>query len=185
MAADLKTLLSQQAADHRPALIVATSGGGTRAALFTASALQGLAKLGVTQDIVLLSGVSGGGVASAYFYAHQTDLQRPYATSWQAWRNFEYHMTDPFIGDVLEGATEWRVVSRMALGVLLKESLERQLFTGEEDAVRWPLRRNAVEQDAQRLRLQPSGKPERQHLFGFAAVQCGALALTGVDAQRA
>jgi hypothetical protein len=131
VAADLKTLLSQQAADHRPALIVATSGGGTRAALFTASALQGLAKLGVTQDIVLLSGVSGGGVASAYFYAHQTDLQRPYATSWQAWRNFEYHMTDPFIGDVLEGATEWRVVSRMALGVLLKESLERQLFTAD------------------------------------------------------
>jgi hypothetical protein len=131
VAADLKSLLSQQAADHRPALIVATSGGGTRAALFTASALQGLAKLGVTRDIVLLSGVSGGGVAAAYFYAHQADLQRPYATSWQDWRKFEYHMTDPFIGDVLEGATEWRIVSRMALGVLLKESFERHLFTAD------------------------------------------------------
>jgi hypothetical protein len=127
--ADLPTLLSRQAAHKRPAIVLATSGGGTRAALFTASALQGLAKLGLSQDIVLLSGVSGGGVAAAYFYAHQKDLQRPYATSWREWRDFEYHMTDPFIGDVLEGATEWRVVSRMALGVLLKESFERQLFT--------------------------------------------------------
>jgi hypothetical protein len=126
--ADLKTLLAARAARHRPAIIVATSGGGTRAALFTASALQGLAKLGLSQDIVLLSGVSGGGVAAAYFYAHQQALQRPYPASQQAWRDFEYHMTDPFIADVLEGAGEWRVVSRMALGVLLKESFERQLF---------------------------------------------------------
>src|SRR5262249_14310113 len=82
--ADLKTLLSQQAPHKRPAIIVATSGGGTRAALFTASALQGLAKLGISRDIVLLSGVSGGGVAAAYFYAHQQDLQGPYSTSWRA-----------------------------------------------------------------------------------------------------
>lgn len=127
--ADLVKLLVAQAGKKRPAIVIATSGGGTRAALFTASALQGLAKLGVGRDIVLLSGVSGGGVAAAYFYAHQKDLLPPYATSRQAWRDFEYHMTDPFIGDVLEGATEWRVVSRMALGVLLQESFDRQLFT--------------------------------------------------------
>ena len=128
-AADLTALLMTQAGHQRPAIIIAASGGGTRAALFTATALEGLAKLGVSQDIVLLSGVSGGGVAAAYFYAHQRDLLRPVTKdSSGAWHDFKYHMTDPFIGDVLEGASEWRFVSRSALGVLLKESFDRQLF---------------------------------------------------------
>ena len=37
---------------------------------------------------------------------------------------------------------------------------ERQLLSAEEDAVRRPLRRNTVEQDTQRLRLQASREPE-------------------------
>lgn len=126
--ANLAGLLMKQAERHRPAIIIAASGGGTRAALYTATALEGLAKLGVSQDIVLLSGVSGGGVAAAYFYAHQHDLVAATITSSGHWHDFKYHMTDPFIGDVLEGASEWRFVSRNALGVLLKESFDRQLF---------------------------------------------------------
>jgi hypothetical protein len=127
--ADLRTLLTRQAREGRPALIVATSGGGTRAALFTASTLAGLARLGLANDVILLSGVSGGGVAAAYFYANQAQLLQPYERSAAAWKSYELHMTDPFIGDVLEGALEWRVVSHEPLGVLLKESFERQLFT--------------------------------------------------------
>src|SRR6266851_5252680 len=62
---------------------------------------------------------------------------------------------------------------------------QRQLLTPEKDAVRRPLRRNTVEQDTQRLRLQASSEPERQNLLGLASVERGALALAGVDAQLA
>jgi hypothetical protein len=125
---ELTSLLTMQALSHRPAIVVAASGGGTRAALFTASALEGLAKLNADRDIVLVSGVSGGGVASAYYYAHRSELSPHYSAS--AWSAFKLHMTDPFIGDVLEGSLELRVMSAAPLGVLLKESFERQLFDG-------------------------------------------------------
>jgi hypothetical protein len=120
--ADLAALLRS----HKRAFIVAASGGGTRAALFTATALEGLNRLGVAQDIVLLSGVSGGGVAEAYFYTHHDALLASGAAP--EWERFEERMTEPFIGDVLAGAGEWRVLSREPLGRLLVESFERRLF---------------------------------------------------------
>jgi hypothetical protein len=122
--ADLADLLT---AHKRPVFIVAASGGGTRAALFTATALEGLNKLGVAKDIVLLSGVSGGGVAEAYFYTHRDALLGPQSPT-DEWALFKDHMTEPFIGDVLEGAGEWRLLSREPLGQLLVESFERRLF---------------------------------------------------------
>jgi hypothetical protein len=108
--------------------IVAASGGGTRAALFTATALEGLNKLGVAKDIVLLSGVSGGGVAEAYFYTHRDSLLAAVNPANTEWPLFKDRMTEPFIGDVLEGAAEWRLLSRTPLGELLVESFERRLF---------------------------------------------------------
>jgi hypothetical protein len=122
--ADLSNLLR---AHRQPVFIVAASGGGTRAALFTATALEGLGKLGVAKDIVLLSGVSGGGVAEAYFYTHRNALLAAGASN-PEWQLFEDRMTEPFIGDVLEGAGEWRLLSREPLGQLLVESFERRLF---------------------------------------------------------
>jgi len=121
--ANLAALLLQ----HPRAFIVAASGGGTRAALFTATALEGLHKLGVDKDIVLLSGVSGGGVAEAYFYTHRAALIAEDPT-YVEWKRFKSRMTEPFIGDVLEGALEWRLLSREPLGQLLVESFERRLF---------------------------------------------------------
>src|SRR6266850_5362546 len=44
------------------------------------------------------------------------------------WPLFKDRMTEPFIGDVLEGAAEWRLLSRAPLGQLLVESFERRLF---------------------------------------------------------
>ena len=115
--------------------IVAASGGGTRAALFTATALEGLNKLGVAKDIVLLSGVSGGGVAEAYFYTHRDALLAAVNPANTEWPLFKDRMTKPFIGDVLEGAAEWRLLSRAPLGQLLVESFERRLFpTGGRQA---------------------------------------------------
>jgi hypothetical protein len=125
---DLASLLTEQARAHRPAIILAASGGGTRAALFTATALEGLAKLKADRDIVLLSGVSGGGVAAAYYYAHRQEFTAEHSAD--AWAKFKLSMTDPFIGDVLEGSLELRVMSAQPLGVLLEESFERQLFLG-------------------------------------------------------
>jgi Patatin-like phospholipase len=122
--ADLTGLLAR----HDRVFIVAASGGGTRAALFTATALEGLENLGVAKDIVLLSGVSGGGVAEAYFYSHRDQLLSGAHRS-DAWSDFKDHMTEPFIGDVLEGAGEWRLLSRQPLGQLLVESFARRLFT--------------------------------------------------------
>lgn len=124
--ADLAKLLAEQARKNRPAIVVAASGGGTRAALFTASALEGLAKLHRAEDIVLLSGVSGGGVASAYFFSHREQLLDPARTD--AWETYKNRIAEPFIRDVLDGAGEWRVVSAEPLGNLLAESFERRLF---------------------------------------------------------
>jgi patatin-like phospholipase len=122
--ADLADLLTK----HQRVFIVAASGGGTRAALFTATALEGLNQLGIAEDIVLLSGVSGGGVAEAYFYAHRDALLAAANTPGNEWQLFKDHMTDNFIGDVLEGSGEWRLMSEEPIGRLLVESFERRLF---------------------------------------------------------
>jgi hypothetical protein len=132
--ADLGQLLTAANEDGGPAIIVAASGGGTRAALYTASTLQGLARLKVTKDIVLLSGVSGGGVASAYFYSHQRELLADSTGDGRSWQRYLKTMAEPFIEDVLNGASEWRVVSAEPLGVLLAESFQRRLFA-DGDAV--------------------------------------------------
>jgi hypothetical protein len=142
---DVAALLTQDPREpRRPAIVVVGSGGGTRAALYTATVLRGLHRLGVDRDIALLSGVSGGGVALAYFAANRDALiardqddsipcsENPSAKlrTGSAWNCFENSMTEPFIEDVLNGATEWRVFSQTALSALLAESFERRLFGG-------------------------------------------------------
>lgn len=115
----------------RPVLALAASGGGTRAALYTASVLFGLWKLGVIDDVRLLSGVSGGGAALAYFVSHRDSLV---GKDEQAWVKFFEAMRAPYIQDVLNGLSEWRIVTRSRLGILLGESFER----------RWAPRRRTV-----------------------------------------
>lgn len=133
--ADLVQILLDHGRRNEPAIVVAASGGGTRAALYTANVLQGLHAIGADKQIVLLSGVSGGGVAAAYFYSHRASLlsgarqpcDKPGITE-DPWDCFFQRMTAPFIRDVLEGASEWRVQSAAPLGALLAESFERRLF---------------------------------------------------------
>ncbi|MET0986825.1 MAG: patatin-like phospholipase family protein [Steroidobacteraceae bacterium] len=132
----LASLLQATPAQSSPAIIVAASGGGTRAALYTATVLQGLHALHADDNVVLLSGVSGGGVAAAYFYAHRDALLKNKPVQCDAlnakpgdpWTCYLTSMTLPFIRDVLHGAGEWRIQSREPLGVLLAESFERRLF---------------------------------------------------------
>ncbi len=106
---------------REPALIIAASGGGTRAALYTAAVLEGLARSGRIKDVALGSGVSGGGAALAYFAG-----RRPWLVSnaEQDWNNYFKIMSMPFIQDVINGAVQWRTVSGARLGVLLSESFE-------------------------------------------------------------
>src|SRR6202008_562821 len=102
--------------------------GEPRAALYTASVLNGLHRLGVDRDIVLLSGVSGGGAALAFFAGNHDALTGPHAGQATKdcpdgqWGCFNTSVTKPFIEDVLNGATEWRLFRRTALSQLLVES---------------------------------------------------------------
>lgn len=126
----LSQRFARQAARQRPVIVVAASGGGTRAALYTAHALQGLARLDRAQDVVLISGVSGGGFASAVFAANATTLQRAIARSQPAWRAARVAMTQPFIADVVDGVGELRILNTTPLGQLLAESFTARTFAG-------------------------------------------------------
>jgi len=144
---DLPGLLQPKPGEPvRPAIVVVGSGGGTRAALYTASVLNGLHRMGVDGDIVLLSGVSGGGVALACFAANNKALTAPLTPNARGqcpddkaakrsvedeWDCFNKGVTKSFIGDVLNGATEWRVFRTTALSVLLDESFQRHLMPGK------------------------------------------------------
>jgi hypothetical protein len=127
---DLAQALMSRARKNRPAIIVAASGGGTRAALYTASALEGLARLGATEDIVLVSGVSGGGVALADYAMHREVLEQADRYDPAVWRTFKERVAQPFIQDVIEGAMEWRLVGPTPLSALLVESFERRIDHG-------------------------------------------------------
>lgn len=125
--ADLAHRLEPNPGHDRPAVIVVASGGGTRAALYTSHVLQGLHGIGADRDIVLASGVSGGGVALAYFAANYRTLADPGATADQ-WKRFRDRVGGNLIGDVLEGASEWRIFGAAPLTMLLAESFERRLM---------------------------------------------------------
>jgi hypothetical protein len=119
--------LAARGREGKPALIVAASGGGSRAALYTASALEGLAQLNIARDIVLVSGVSGGGVALADFAMHRDALLGSSSADVDPWHAFKERLSQPFIQDVIEGAMEWRLMGEAPLSSLLAESFERKL----------------------------------------------------------
>lgn len=113
---------------RRKVILVAASGGGTRAALFTSSALEGLRRENQLQHVRLGSGVSGGGVALAYFATHRDELLAadPATPEGKAtWGKFHQAMSAPYIMDVLRGASEIRISYQTTIGVLLSESLQR------------------------------------------------------------
>jgi hypothetical protein len=123
----LASLLQQQRKDpQRPLIVIAASGGGTRAAVYTATILEGISKLGRSGDVVLASGVSGGGAALAYFAANRSALINNDPAAWEKY--FEA-MTRPYIQDVLNRSSEWRMVTGGRLGLLLRESFDRRWDT--------------------------------------------------------
>jgi hypothetical protein len=132
----LRERLLAQSKAQRPSLVVAASGGGTRAAVYTAVALEGMAQIDRARDVVLLSGVSGGGVSSAVFASRFPKLRvaNPRDESVEhpgPWMQYVAAVSQPFIQDVLEGTGELRIAGSSSLGVLLQESLERRAFAPE------------------------------------------------------
>jgi hypothetical protein len=118
--------LNEHARARRTAILLAASGGGTRAALFATSALRGLAANGHGPDILLASGASGGGAALAYFAAHRDRLLKSTPSlDASAWCDFEGAMSYPHIADVLEGGFELRMLRDQPLGSQLAHSFER------------------------------------------------------------
>ena len=105
-----------------PAVLVAASGGGTRAAVFTGATLEGLTELPGT-SIAVGSGVSGGAAALAYYAGYRSELKTGDDSAWNLYFD---RMTQPFIQDVIERAQEWRMAGHGRLGILLAESFERR-----------------------------------------------------------
>jgi hypothetical protein len=105
-------------------IALSASGGGTRAALYTAAVLERLHRLGHLGRIRVVSGVSGGGAALAYFAGHRDRLMAA-APGSTPWGEFFERMKEPYIEDVIDGAAEWRMVSNERLGRLLAESFDR------------------------------------------------------------
>ncbi|MBC8025376.1 MAG: patatin-like phospholipase family protein [Steroidobacteraceae bacterium] len=122
--------------ESRQALVVAASGGGTRAAVYTAVALAGVSELDRTADVVLLSGVSGGGASSAMFASRYKALvaTKPSLDEKNPWFRYVKATVEPYIEDVLEGIGEIRILREESLGVLLKESFSRRAFDEDVNA---------------------------------------------------
>ena len=121
----LADLIKQRstAAPAEPLFIIAASGGGTRAAVYTASILEAIARQGKAANIVLGSGVSGGGAALAYFAGHRQAL---ISNEPGAWDKYFTVMSQPYIQDVLERSTEWYMVEGGRLGMLLADSFKER-----------------------------------------------------------
>jgi hypothetical protein len=135
VADSLAARLAAQTAAGRPSIVVAASGGGTRAAVYTAVALEGIAQIDRARDVVLLSGVSGGGVSAAVFASRYDQLTTTKpgaapANSRDPWNEYVSVVSAPYIQDVLEGMGELRIAGTTSLGALLQESLEHRAFAG-------------------------------------------------------
>ncbi len=132
----LQTLLTDKAGqtNSEPFIVVAASGGGTRAAVYTASVLEAITRAHKGERVVFGSGVSGGGAALAYFAGHRDELAK--AWNEKAWNTYFEKMSEPFIQDVLDQSTEWYMVREGRLGMLLRDSFRK----------RWdlPERRNSM-----------------------------------------
>jgi len=71
---DLRKLVMNKSKNGQPAIFLSASGGGTRAAIYTTAVLAALREKGQLKNVVLTSGVSGGGMSLAYFAANRNYL---------------------------------------------------------------------------------------------------------------
>ncbi len=129
----LADVLADRCADDKSTcdevVAVAASGGGSRAAMHTVAVLKALAAEDKIDDVVLVSGVSGGGASLGYFAAHHASLVQGFPAP--AWECFTKAMSASFIQQVVESIGEMRMVRRTTLAHTLAESLEQE-YNGTE-----------------------------------------------------
>lgn len=107
-------------------VLVAASGGGSRAALHTVAVLRGLAREKRLADVAVVSGVSGGGASLAYFAAHHKSLMAGFPSA--DWACFADAMSSSFIQQVIESSGELRMVRHKTLAHSLAESLADKFY---------------------------------------------------------
>ena len=110
-----------------PVILLAASGGGTRAALWTAAVLHGLALQHQLARLSIASGVSGGSAALAYFALHRQTLLSDVPDEWKKMQDV---LAAPYIDDVLAGSGELRLLRGTRHGQLLAETFQRRFATG-------------------------------------------------------
>jgi predicted acylesterase/phospholipase RssA len=86
-------LISGFPGDRSVFIGVAASGGGSRAAVFTAAVMEQLEKLGFMREVRAISSVSGAGLPSAYYAIHGDKLE---AGNNKDWDNFHEAMAGDF-----------------------------------------------------------------------------------------
>lgn len=109
-------------------VLVAASGGGSRAAMHTVAVLRALAAEQQIDDVALVSGVSGGGASLGYFAAHHQSLLNDFPSD--EWDCFADAMSTSFIQQVVESIGEVRMVRQTTLAHTLSEALADQYFDG-------------------------------------------------------
>ena len=110
-------------------IAIAAAGGGTRAALYTAGVLKALDDINRSQDVVLLSGISGGGVALAYFAEFRKELlSHDAVTHKQEWDHFFETMRAEYIQTVITDLSFFRIAGRQSTSKLLAESFYRCFY---------------------------------------------------------
>ncbi len=129
------TVAPATAPTPRPRVIlIAASGGGTRAAVYATSLLHGLSRIDALSDVRIVSGVSGGGLSMAWFASrYERLLAEDYAARSQAWNEYYNAMEYSYIVDVLHGGAESRIAQGVPLGQLLAESFGNQLYSADHD----------------------------------------------------
>jgi predicted patatin/cPLA2 family phospholipase len=142
---DMEKLLFESSEPASPSggrptvILLAASGGGTRAALFTSSVLDGLRLKKHIKKVKAVSGVSGGGVALAYFAAHHDELAATPNNDAEKqnlqkhWDDYHDAMAYHFFIDVMRGAPEFRIPLQTSISTLLAESLERQFYKNDKE----------------------------------------------------
>lgn len=98
---ELRTAFNQKTISSFPGdrsifIGIAASGGGSRAAVYTAAVMEELETLGFMKQVRAISSVSGAGLPSAYYALHGLELTREHPEAWQTFHDkmaFDFRST--------------------------------------------------------------------------------------------
>ncbi len=113
---------------------VALSGGGSRAAVFGAAALEALSEHGALGDVSHISSVSGGSIASSYYltYPHACDE----TASQACWNDYfsgykEQMRANYWTPMLMRNLRPWRFSSNTRRAISLQEVLDKRFLHGK------------------------------------------------------